>query len=86
MRSLATGQVGIGTATPTSSLHVTGDMRTDGALRDVGNAAVRGTLTVGNVATRQQPYNRLKPWAPSWTRHEETGGRPSKIPVLVLLQ
>jgi Chaperone of endosialidase len=46
LRILATGQVGIGTATPTSLLHVTGDMRTDGALRVAGQAAVGGTLTV----------------------------------------
>jgi hypothetical protein len=48
MRILATGQVGIGTATPTSPLHVTGDIRTDGALLVAGNAAVGGTLTVGS--------------------------------------
>jgi hypothetical protein len=48
LRILATGQVGIGTATPTSLLHVTGDIRTDGALRVAGQAAVGGTLTVGS--------------------------------------
>ena len=49
LRILATGQVGIGTATPTSLLHVTGDMRTDGALHVAGQAAVGGTLTVGSA-------------------------------------
>jgi hypothetical protein len=50
MRILANGQAGIGTATPTSPLHVTGDIRirTDGALRVAGNAAAGGTLTVGS--------------------------------------
>ena len=48
MRILATGEVGIGTATPTSALHVTGEIRTDGALRVAGNAAVGGTLTVSS--------------------------------------
>jgi hypothetical protein len=46
LRILATGEVGIGTTTPTSLLHVTGDMRTDGALRVVGQAVVGGKLTV----------------------------------------
>jgi Chaperone of endosialidase len=48
MRILATGEVGIGTATPTSSLHVVGDMRTDGALRVAGQAVVGGPLTVSS--------------------------------------
>src|SRR5262249_5368030 len=46
LRILATGQVGIGTATPTSLLHATGDTRTDGALRVAGQAVVGGPLTV----------------------------------------
>src|SRR5262249_8409372 len=46
LRILATGQVGIGTATPTSLLHVTGDIRTDGTLRVAGPAAGSGTLTL----------------------------------------
>ena len=46
LRILATGQVGIGTATPTSLLHVTGDTRTDGALRVAGQVVVGGPLTV----------------------------------------
>jgi hypothetical protein len=46
MRILATGQVGIGTPTPTSALHVTGDIRTNGALRVAGQATVGGMLTV----------------------------------------
>jgi hypothetical protein len=48
LRILATGEVGIGTATPTSLLHVTGDMRTDGALRVAGQAVVGGPLTVSS--------------------------------------
>ena len=48
LRILATGEVGIGTATPTSLLHVVGDMRTDGALRVAGQAVVGGPLTVSS--------------------------------------
>src|SRR5262245_43134676 len=60
MRILATGEVGMGTATPTRLLHVTGEIRTDGALRVAGNTAVGGTLTVESAvgigtATPTQP-------------------------------
>ena len=51
MRILANGHVGIGTITPTSPLHVMGDIRTDGALRVAGNAEVGGSLTVGTGAS-----------------------------------
>jgi hypothetical protein len=48
MRILANGHVGIGTATPASPLHVTGDLRIDGALRVTGNAEANGDVTVGS--------------------------------------
>src|SRR4030095_6264441 len=51
LRILDTGQVGVGTATPTSALHVTGDMRTDGALRVAGQAVVGGPLAITAAGT-----------------------------------
>ena len=70
LRILATGQVGIGTATPTSQLHVTGDMRTDGALRVAGQAVVGGTLTVRALSAlgRRRRRSRWRWWGQSRPR------------------
>ncbi|MCS7226974.1 MAG: hypothetical protein NZ821_08290, partial [Gloeomargarita sp. SKYB31] len=53
LRITPTGDVGIGTTTPSARLHVAGSSRVDGTLTAAADLSVEGNTTLGNAATDQ---------------------------------